>query len=170
MMLIISPKTKLMAVLDAYPKLEKILMDYVPMFTQLKNPVLRKTVARIATLQQVANIGKVPVEDLINHLRSKVGQDLFRDKTEHTYFTDKPAWFDDKLISGELDIRHMLEEGEQPVNLVLAELNGLQPGTIYKVAAPFLPAPLIDKASSLNLQHWVKTENEGHYFIYFYKE
>lgn len=169
-MLIISPKTKLMAVLEEYPQLEKVLIDYVPMFTQLKNPVLRKTVARIATLQQVANIGKVPVEDLINHLRREVGQDLFKGGKEHGYTTEQPVWFDEKRIGAELDIHNMLEAGEQPVNMLAAELNKLPPKSIYKVIAPFLPAPLVDKASSLGLLHWVKTESEKRYIIYFYKE
>lgn len=169
-MLVISPKTKLMAVLEEYPQLEKVLMDYVPMFTQLKNPVLRKTVARIATLQQVANIGKVSVEDLINHLRREVGQDLFKGEQEHSYNTKEPDWFDEKRIAGELDIRNMLEAGEQPVNMLVAELNKLRTGSIYKVIAPFLPAPLVDKAVSLGLLHWVKMESEKSYIIYFYKD
>ncbi|MDD3716931.1 MAG: DUF1858 domain-containing protein, partial [Candidatus Marinimicrobia bacterium] len=156
-MLIISPKTKLMAVLEEYPQLEQVLINYVPMFTQLKNPVLRKTVARIATLQQVANIGKVPVEDLINRLRNEVGQDLYSGTSDTSYITAEPEGFDKKKISGELDIHAMLEAGEQPVILVLAELNKLSAGSAYKVSAPFLPAPLIDKAVSLNIRYWVKS-------------
>jgi len=38
-----------------------------------------------------------------------------------------------------------------------------------KVIAPFLPAPLIDKASSLEVQHWVEKEGEENYIVYFYK-
>lgn len=169
-MLIISPKTKLMAVLEEYPHLEQVLIDYVPMFTQLKNPVLRKTVARIATMQQVANIGKVPVEDLINRLRNEVGQDLYHGTSDAAYVTQEPEGFDEKKISGELDIHAMLEAGEQPVSLVLAELNKLDTGSVYKVTAPFLPAPLIDKAASLNIRYWVKAESDKRYQIFFYKE
>ena len=49
----ISPKTKVGELLDAYPELEPVLMAMSPAFEKLKNPVLRKTVARVATLQQV---------------------------------------------------------------------------------------------------------------------
>ena len=55
--LIISPKTKVLQLLEAYPALEDLLIDYVPAFRKLKNPVLRNTVAKIATLQQAAAIG-----------------------------------------------------------------------------------------------------------------
>ena len=60
--LIITPKTKVLQVIEAYPQLEEVLIGYVPAFVKLKNPILRKTVARIATLQQAAAIGNVKVE------------------------------------------------------------------------------------------------------------
>ncbi|RKY56673.1 MAG: hypothetical protein DRP93_00900, partial [Candidatus Neomarinimicrobiota bacterium] len=52
--MIITPKSKLMQVLEAYPELEDKLIAYIPVFKDLKNPILRKTIAKIATMQQVA--------------------------------------------------------------------------------------------------------------------
>jgi hypothetical protein len=43
----------------------------------------------------------------------------------------------------------MLAAGEHPVKQLMAELKKLSEGSIYKLAVPFLPAPLIDKALSL---------------------
>ena len=74
--IIIAPKTKIAELIEAFPQLEPVLIDYVPAFEKLKNPVLRRTVARITTLQQAAAIGNVDIEDLINRLRKTVGQDL----------------------------------------------------------------------------------------------
>lgn len=59
--MIITPKSKLMQVLETYPELEDKLISYIPAFKELKNPILRETIARIATLQQVAVIGKIKV-------------------------------------------------------------------------------------------------------------
>lgn len=50
--LIITPKTKVLELIETYPELEDILIEYAPAFKKLKNPLLRKTVAKIATLQQ----------------------------------------------------------------------------------------------------------------------
>jgi uncharacterized protein (DUF2249 family) len=61
----------------------------------------------------------------------------------------------------------MLLAGEHPVNQVISDLNKLNPGEIYKLIAPFLPAPLIDKAGSLNFSHWVKQEGDELFIIYF---
>jgi len=167
--LIITPKTKVLELIETYPQLEGTLIHYIPAFSKLKNPALRKTVARITTLQQAASIGNVAVEDLINQLRKEVGQDLYTSSTASNYTTQKPDWFSEERIEMELDTREMLAAGEQPVNQAVADMNKLSDGRIYKVCAPFIPAPLIDKATSLELEHWIEKINDAEFNIYFYK-
>lgn len=41
---------------------------------------------------------------------------------------------------------------------------------IYEVIAPFIPAPLIDKAISLNIKHWLNEEHSDLFFVYFMKD
>ncbi len=168
--IIIAPKTKVTELIGAYPQLEQVLVDYVPAFEKLKNPVLRKTVARITTLQQAATIGGVNVEDLINHLRREVGQDLFSGAAAAAYVTEQPDWFSETRVVSELDAKDMLAAGEQPVNQVIADLNALGQGDIYKLVAPFMPAPLVDKASSLGISHWVTHKDDQEFVIYFCRE
>lgn len=168
--IIISPKTKVLALIEAYPQLENTLISYVPAFEKLRNPVLRRTVARIATLQQAAVIGNVKVEELINVLRKEVGQDLISGAAEQEIKTAMPGWFNPALVKQEADIRPMLAAGEQPVNQVMADLNKLEPGIIYRVIAPFVPAPLIEKAASLDIDHWLEQESDELFFVYFRKK
>jgi hypothetical protein len=168
--IIIAPKTKIAELIDAYPQLEQVLIGYVPAFEKLRNPVLRKTVARITTLQQAAVIGGAEVEDLINHLRKEVGQDHFSGNAAAAYTTEQPAWFSEARVVAELDARGMLAEGEQPVNQVIADLQALGQGDIYRLVAPFMPAPLVDKASSLGFSHWVTQEDDQEFVIYFCRE
>ena len=168
--LIITPKTKVLELIETYPQLEEVLIKFAPAFKKLKNPALRKTVARIATLQQAAAIGNAKVEDLINHLRKEIGQDLFTAESGTTYISQKPNWYSEELVETEFDAKEMLAAGEHPVNQVIADLNNMTNGKIYKLLAPFLPAPLIDKASSLDIKHWVEKLDDQNYNIYFYKE
>ncbi|MBN2400300.1 MAG: DUF1858 domain-containing protein [Candidatus Aminicenantes bacterium] len=168
--LVITPKTKVMQLLEAYPQLEEILISFVPAFKKLQNPLLRRTVARVATLQQAAAVGGIKTEELINRLRRDVGQDLYGENAGSAYRTEKPAWFAADRIVKELDARSMLAAGEQPVNQVMAEFSAMAPGTIYKLNAPFLPAPLIDKGSSLGLEHWLIKKGEELFTVYFYKK
>ena len=87
------------------------------------------------------------------------------DKTN--YNQQKPVWFSESLIAAELDARAMVAAGGHPVNQVMADLNNLGKGKIYKFTAPFLPGPLIDKVSVLNFDHWVSKEDEDTFVIYF---
>jgi hypothetical protein len=167
--LIITPKTKVLELIEAYPHLEEVLIKHVPAFNKLKNPLLRRTVAKIATLQQAASIGNIKTGDLINLLRKEVGQELINSGDENAYNTKKPSWFEETLIEKEFDIREMLAAGEQPVNQVISDLTHLNKGKIYKLTSPFLPAPLIDKAISLKIDHWVLKDVENLVLVYFYK-
>jgi len=165
--LIITPKTKVSVLLDQYPGLEDTLIQYAPAFKKLKNPVLRNTIAKFTTLQQASAIAGVKVEELVNVLRKEAGQESMEINEGYRYNHKKPGWFDQNRIECRLDAREMLEEGEQPVNRVLAELQGLKAGEIHELKTPFLPAPLIDKASGIQFDHWVVKESERAYTIYF---
>jgi hypothetical protein len=168
--LLITPKTKVLQLLEAYPQLESILIGMVPAFKKLQNPVLRRTVAKVASLQQAAAVGGVRTEELINRLRREVGQDLHAEGGGAAYNTTRPGWFDARRIAKELDARPLLAAGEQPVNQVMADFAVMAAGTIYKLSAPFLPAPLIDKGMSLGLEHWLVKESEESFLVYFYKK
>jgi hypothetical protein len=63
----------------------------------------------------------------------------------------------------------MLARGEHPVNQVMEDLKILPKGKIYQLIAPFLPVPLVDKASGLNFSHWIVQKDEQLFYIYFSK-
>ena len=168
--LIITPKTKVSDLLEAYPSLEDVLISYVPAFEKLKNPVLRKTVAKVATLQQAAAIGNVNVSDLINVLRKESGQEAeLAVMEDQQYNYAQPAWFSEANVAVQFDVREMLARGEHPVNQVMEDLKILPEGKIYQLIAPFLPVPLVDKASGLNFSHWIVQKDEQLFYIYFSK-
>lgn len=169
--LIITPKTKIFDLLEDYPQLEDILIEMAPQFKKLKNPVLRKTIAKITNLNQAATIGGLNVEELINKLRKEVGQSNIDTINEQENInTKQPDWFKESSIIKIIDIRDMLHAGEQPVHEVMAEIKKLQNDKILKVITPFLPAPLVDKSLSLGYQHWLDKKSEQEFFVYFIKE
>lgn len=167
--LIITPKTKVYDLLEAYPQLEDTLIEMAPQFSKLKNPVLRKTITRITTLSQAAIVGGLNVEDMLNRFRSIVGQDKVDSLGEsgQNYNTIRPHWFTEQHIAKSIDIREMLNKGEQPVHEVLSELRTLSSNQILEVIAPFIPAPLLDKSLSLNYKHWLNEVSKEEYRVYF---
>ena len=46
----ITPQTMVGDMLENYPELEDKLIEIAPVFKKLKNPILRKTVAKVATV------------------------------------------------------------------------------------------------------------------------
>ena len=98
-----------------------------------------------------------------------MGQDILTVETFDAYNKLRPDWFETSNIETELNITEMLAAGEQPVNQVIADLKSLTSGTIYKITAPFVAAPLIDKAISLDFDHWIDEQKDGTFFIYFRK-
>jgi len=169
--LIITPKTKIYDLLEAYPGLEEILISSAPEFKRLQNPVLRKTIARITSISQAAIIGNLNVEELVNRLRSKVGQSTIDqlDDSGHRYVTECPVWFQKDAVANSIDIREMLNRGEQPVHEVLAAAKLLNGNEILEIIAPFIPAPLLDKTIGLDYQHWLDRRSETEYRVYFRK-
>ncbi|MFH1755446.1 MAG: DUF1858 domain-containing protein, partial [Candidatus Latescibacterota bacterium] len=53
----ITPDMKVSALLEAYPELEDVLIGIAPAFKKLRNPVLRRTVAKLTSLRQAAQVG-----------------------------------------------------------------------------------------------------------------
>lgn len=169
--LIITPKTKIYDLLQAYPELEETLISSAPEFKKLRNPVLRKTITRITNISQAAIIGGLNVEELVNRLRVKAGQgniEKFED-TGTRFTTTCPEWFNTESVVNSIVIREMLNRGEQPVHEVLSAIKQLQSGNILEVIAPFIPAPLIDKSLSLGYRHWLEKKSETEFRVYFVK-
>lgn len=168
--LIITPKTKIYDLLEAYPQLEDPLIEAAPQFKKLKNPILRRTIARVTTLSQAATIGGIKVEALVNTLREAAGQEAsaITREDDQNYNYNRPDWFSGEAVTETIDIRERLNAGEQPVHEVLSAIKKLEPGQALEIIAPFLPAPLIDKASGLGYSHWI-VENGTEEFRIFFK-
>ena len=70
--LTLTPKTTVHTLLKQYPFLLDFLADYHPEFKKLTNPVLRRTMGRMATLDTVAELGKLPLNKLVDDIASEV--------------------------------------------------------------------------------------------------
>jgi hypothetical protein len=144
--IIISPKTKVGELLDNFPDLESVLMEMSPAFEKLKNPVLRRTVARVATLQQVAAVGRLNVEEMVNRLRKEAGQSAMENGSiESEYFSSvAPDWFNVSRITRTFNASPKINSGGSPMNEILQQANLLKTGEILELITPFVPAPIID--------------------------
>lgn len=160
----ITPETKVATLLEDYPHLQDELIACSAAFGKLRNPVLRRTVARVTSLRQAAMVGGLEIGMLVNRLRRAAGQDDLTDPVSgESIRTDAPVpgWYASERVTGSTNATAMLEAGEHPVLAVLDSLKKMAPGGVHEVSAPFLPVPMIEKAASLGYLHWVRTTEGG---------
>jgi len=166
--LIITPKTRIGELLDAYPELESVLLELTPAFKKLKNPVLRKTIGKVATLQQAASLGNIPVTELINTLRTEVGQQLFEGEASDSEINYKqPDWYDPDKLSVSFNASPLIDSGENPMQEVLAHLELTNTGEIFSLTTPFVPAPIIELISKKGYDHFCIASKQGECTTYF---
>jgi hypothetical protein len=160
--IIISPKTKVGELLEAYPELESVLMSMSPAFEKLKNPLLRKTVARVATLQQVSIVGGVNIEDMIRQLRKEAGQDFSGSAYNDPDGTpeEKPEWLEISNIKYRLDATSKINSGESPMKEILQKAGILKTGEIFELTTPFVPAPIIEMLKSKGFKTYSNVNND----------
>jgi DUF438 domain-containing protein len=68
----ISASTRLDDLLRAYPFLQDRLVALSPKFAKLNNPILRRTVGKLATLGQAAGLADMPVDDLLKAIAAAI--------------------------------------------------------------------------------------------------
>lgn len=144
----IDARTKVGALLSAHPELEEPLIEFVPAFARLRNPILRATVARLATLEQAARVGGVALPDLVLFLRRRLGQEeepAAAGAAAPEAATSWPEWFDPQAVVARLDASSLLERGLHPLAQVKKALAAHPAGGIVVVLSDFEPAPLIDQ-------------------------
>lgn len=171
----IIPSTKVATLLDRYPEIEDVLIGIAPPFKKLKNPVLRRSVAKVASLRQVAAVGRVPVDDLVNRLRAAVGQEPIAvddvGGTTDSYFTGQPDWFDQTKVVSIIDERERgaSDPDKMAITEVLPVATRLRQTEILEMTTTFLPAPGIDVMKGKGFLVWSVQEEPELIRTYFTK-
>ena len=70
----ISANTKIDSLLKEYPFLEEFLVTLSPKFKGLKNPIMRKTIGKVATLSKVAGIAGLDLDDFLTALTNEISR------------------------------------------------------------------------------------------------
>lgn len=168
----ITAETRVGALLEAWPELEETLIALSPRFEKLRNPILRRTVAKLATLEQAAGIADLPVRTVVRALRSAVGQDTGEPTaapapaaTARPVGGDLPGWVADGTVVKEVDADAMLAQDVHPLALVRSRAAELSGGELVRIDVSFRPVPLIDVLQ--NAGHPVHVQAEGGRFHVF---
>ncbi len=150
-------QTKVGALLEAYPELEKTLLELSPAFAKLRNPVLRRTVAKVATLRQAAGIAGISPAEMVSTLRRVAGLatvEIYTDKNTCEEDEETPEWFDETKITIRFDATPVIDSGQSPMQEIIRLANHLKEGEIMELTAPFKPVPVIDLLKGKGFGVW----------------
>ncbi|HML66183.1 MAG TPA: DUF1858 domain-containing protein [Dysgonomonas sp.] len=148
---------KVSDLLDAYPHLEGTLLDLSPAFSKLRNPILRRTVAKVTTLQQAAKVAGISPILLLETLRQAAGLPIDNSNESidiDNEQKDKPEWFGEMNITIRFDARPIIESGENPMQEIIRLSKELQNNQIMELTAPFKPVPIMDLLKSKGFEVW----------------
>lgn len=148
---------KVSDLLDAYPQLEGTLLELSPAFSKLRNPILRRTVAKVTTLQQAAKVAGISPILLLETLRQAAGLpiDYSNESIDiENEQKDKPEWFGEMNITIRFDARPIIESGENPMQEIIRLSKELQNNQIMELTAPFKPLPIMDLLKSKGFEVW----------------
>ena len=156
----ILPETRVAQLLDAHPELEEELIAAAPRFAALRNPVLRRTVARVTTLAQAAAVAGIPARELVDRLRAAAGQPALAGDAAELALQPPPPAVAGVEPAAVVDAGALLAAGSTPVAEVTRELDACPPGGVVRVEAPFLPAPMVEALRRRGAAVWGR-ENPG---------
>ncbi|HEY7610454.1 MAG TPA: DUF2249 domain-containing protein [Alphaproteobacteria bacterium] len=167
--------TTIARALAADPGLLERLVAFNPAFRKLKNPILRRTMARLATFADAARVAGVPLEALLDVANGAAPQatpaaDAGAAKAAASV-APAPDWVRalDHATATHLDVRPILASGEDPFAKIMAVVAKLPPGAILMLEAPFDPAPLRRVLAGKGFAEHAECLAPDHWRVYFRK-
>jgi len=159
-------RTKISDILDTYPELEKTLFELSPDFAKLKKPILRRTIAKITSVQQAAKIANISPSLMLLALQKAAGLEVSQSMpiSEDFEAEPPPSWFSSDKITSRFDASAIIDSGGSPLADILDIAKKLEASNILEIKTSFRPEPIIDILKSKGFMAWY---NEG--YTYFYK-
>jgi len=172
----ITLETKIADLLNDYEGMQDILIGINPKFKKLNNPILRRTLGRIASVRQAAVVGNMDPKDLVDQLRKAVGQEPICADCEiqdaNCFIPEAvtaPDWVGSATPSVTLNANHLLDDDKNPLAEVRIALNKLEPSEILLLQADFQPEPLIEEFAKQGLDIYTREEDNGNFSTYIRK-
>jgi uncharacterized protein (DUF2249 family) len=174
----IRPDTRIGDLLSAHPHLLETLANYAPAFAKLRNPLLRRTIGRMATLAQVAGIGGVDLAELLRTLREAIGEPVSAGEgpalsVEQLPLSaatgEPPAWLDESRIAARLDARPLHADGQNPIAPILKASQTVPEGGVFCLRNTFEPLPLYEVLGRQGFTPWARQYGPDDWEVFFYR-
>ena len=149
-----------------------------PAFEKLRSSAMRKTMARLVTVEQAARIAGIDPAALVGRLNEVLGGAPAAADAAWSPDLDTPALApvpdalralpDDQLV--DLDVREDLRAGREPFARILEAARALPAGHVLRVRAIFEPAPLYPVLARRGLAHATERLAEDDWRVWFHHD
>jgi uncharacterized protein (DUF2249 family) len=179
---VISPNDRVAAVLKLDERLVEVFASAAPALERLRNPGMRRTMARLVTVAQAAKIAGLEPEELVARLNAAAGSggeaapsaeshEPVEAEEMSTVETEIPAALSglpaERLV--DLDVREDLRRGEEPFSRIMAAKAALKPGEVLRLRATFDPVPLYHVMGKQGYEHWTEKLAEDDWRVWFHR-
>lgn len=168
--MIVTAKTKISDLIKANPDTIEAIAQINKHFKKLRNPILRKTLARRITIEDAAKVGGVTVDVFFEKL-ANIGFEIEQQKERIAPKTEtnKMEFIIDNAGVTELDVRPYIEAGNDPFQIIMAAIKELPEGNVLKIINSFEPIPLINVLKGKGYRSMVERPESGVVCTYFKK-
>jgi uncharacterized protein (DUF2249 family) len=167
---------RISAVLARDERMLDVLLAASPAFSHLRNPVVRKTMAKLATVEHAARVAGIDADDLLARLNAtlaggsvtgaplrRVGEAVDVELPPIVARAQKDA-----II--ECDVREDLRAGREPFRRILAAARSVADGQVLKLRAIFEPAPLYSVLGRQGFHHFARHVAEDDWCVWFWRD
>ncbi len=164
------------AVLAKDERLLEVFVQASSTFEKLRIPAMRKTMARLVTVEQAARVAGIDPVALVDRLNRATGGDAIEVEavasTEPTEpASSLPAWLAalpaDRLV--ELDVRDDLRKGQEPFHRIMGAVGTLPDDSVLCLRATFEPAPLYAVLGKRGLAHFTERLAADDWRVWFHR-
>lgn len=181
--MVIRAEDRLSEVLSRDPRMVEIITTAAPSLRGLNNPVTRRIMGRLATMEQVARIAGIEPDLLLYRVNRAMGQG--EDETgreievapvERDGGAAAPTTMPGHLREVpphrilDLDVREDLRHGREPFSRIMKARKQLRAGGVLRLRATFEPAPLYRVMAAQGYAHWTEQLADDDWRVWFYAE
>ncbi len=182
--MVIRATDRVAKVLERDERLIEVFASLSPTFERLRNPGMRKVMARLVTVSAAAHMAGIDEQLLVDRLNEALGEgtpdepeagpsmiESSDPASEAPSEPSTPPWLAsitaDDII--DVDVREDLRQGREPFSRIMAARASVLPGQVLRLRAIFEPVPLYYVLGKQGFEHWTQKLADDDWQVWFYR-
>lgn len=164
---------RISAVLARDGRMLDVLLGASPSFGHLRNPLVRKTMAKLATVEQAARVAGIDAADLLARLNAALAGEIVLEPARRVGSHEAevpPIVRARKGAIVECDVREDLRAGREPFRRILAAARRVGDGEVLRLRAIFEPAPLYSVLGRQGFHHFTERLADDDWCVWFWRD